>query len=57
MFFKTLFFLHLIGLTSDGVVALKTGRREVPGLNPGRAYRPNRSEFSMVLSETRVNMG
>ena len=45
------------GLTSGGVVALRTGRREVPGLNPGRACRPSRSEFSMVFSETCVNKG
>ena len=43
--------------TIDGVVTLKTGRREVPGSNPGRAYRSSRSEFSVVFSETRVNMG
>ena len=43
------------GPTSGGVVALKTSRREVPGSNPGRAYRPRRSEFSVVFCETRVN--
>ena len=36
---------------------LKTGRREVPGSNPGRSCRPSRSEFSMVFSETCVNTG
>ena len=41
--------------TSGGVVALTTGRREVPGSNPGRACLPSRSEFSVVFSETRVN--
>ena len=50
-------FLHSIGPTSGGVVMLKTGRRELPGSNPGHACRPNRSEFSMVFSETRVNTG
>ena len=32
--------------TSGRVVALKTGRREVPGSNSGRGCRPSRSEFS-----------
>ena len=36
---------------------LKAGRREVPGSNPNRACRPSRSDFSVVFSETRVNMG
>ena len=36
---------------------LKTGRREVPDSNPGRACRPSPSEFSVVFSETRVNAG
>ena len=49
------FFLH--GPTCGGVVTLKTGRREVPGSNPGRACQPNFSEFSEVFSETRVNTG
>ena len=44
-------------LTSGGVVALKTGRREVPGSNPGRACRPSRSEFSVIFSENRLNTG
>ena len=35
--------------------AQKTGRREVPSSNPGRACRPTRSEFSVVFSENRVN--
>ena len=43
--------------TSGEAVTLKTGRREVPGSNPGRACRPSRSEFSVVFSETRVNTG
>ena len=43
--------------TSGGVVTLKTGRREVPCSNAGRACRPSRSEFSVVFSETRVNTG
>ena len=43
--------------TSGGVVALKTGRREVQSSNPGRACRRSRSEFSVVFSETRVNTG
>ena len=37
--------------------ALKIGRREVPGSILGRACRSSRSEFSVVFSETRVNMG
>ena len=45
------------GPTSGRVVTLETGRREVPGSNPGRACRPSRSEFSVVFSETRVNTG
>ena len=47
----------LNGPTSGTAVTLKTGRREVPGSNPGRACRPSRSEFSVVFSETRVNTG
>ena len=43
--------------TSGGVVKLKTGRRKVPGSNSGRAWRPSRSEFSVVFSDTGVNMG
>ena len=43
--------------TSGTVGTLETGRREVPGSNPGRAFRPSRSEFSVVFSETRVNKG
>ena len=43
--------------TSGRVVTLETGRREVPGSNPGRACRPSRSEFSVFFSETRVDMG
>ena len=39
------------------MVALKTDRRKVTGLNPGRACQPSRSEFSVVFSETRVNTG
>ena len=35
--------------------ALKTGGLEMPGSTPGRAYRPSRLEFSVNLSETRVN--
>ena len=50
------FHYHLLfSSTSGGVVALKTGRREVPGSIPGRACRPSRSEFSVVFSKTRVN--
>ena len=30
-------------------------RQEMPGSNPGRSYRPSRSEFSVVLSETCLN--
>ena len=52
-----LFFLVFLGPTSGKTVTLKTGRREVPGSNPGRVCRPSRSEFSVVFSETRVNTG
>ena len=45
------------GPTSGGVVALKTGRREMSGSNPGLAYRASRSEFSVVFFETLVNTG
>ena len=38
------------GPTSSRVVTLETGRREVPGSNPGRACRLSRSEFSMKLA-------
>ena len=34
-----------------------TGRREFPGLILGRVCRHSLSEFSVVLSETRVNTG
>ena len=47
----------LVGPTSGRVVMVKTERREVPGSNLGRACRPSHSEFSVVLSETRVNKG
>ena len=43
--------------TSVGMVALKTGRREVPGSNLDRTCRPSSSEFSLVFSETRLNTG
>ena len=43
--------------TSGGVVGLKTGRWQVPGSNPGRPYRPSRSEFSVVFSETCLMQG
>ena len=43
--------------TSGTAVTFKTGRREVPGSNPGRACRPSRSEFSVVFSEIRINTG
>ena len=35
-----------MGLTSNGVLTLKTRRQEVPVSNPGHACRPSRSEFS-----------
>ena len=50
-------FLIFYGPTSGGLVALKTGRREMPGSNPDRACRPSCSEFSVVFSETRINAG
>ena len=50
-------FLIILGPTSGGVVALKTGRRESPGSNPVRDCQPSRAEFSVVFSETRVNTG
>ena len=50
-----IFCLLFQGPTSGGVVTLKTGRRQVPGSNPGRACRPSHSEFSLVFSETRLN--
>ena len=37
--------------------ALKTGRREEPGPISGHASRPNRSEISVIFSETRINKG
>ena len=43
--------------TSGGVVELKSSRREVPGSNPGRAYRPSHLVFSVVFFETRINRG
>ena len=36
---------------------IKTGRWEVPGSIVGRACRASLSEFSVVFSETRLNMG
>ena len=38
-------------------IALKAGRQEVPGSIPGRACQPSHSEFYVVFSETRTNMG
>ena len=43
--------------TSGGMVTLKTGRRQVPGSDPGRACRLSRSEFSVAFSENYVNTG
>ena len=43
--------------TSGAGEALKTGRQEIPGSNPGHACRPSLSEFSVFFSETRVNTG
>ena len=43
--------------TSGGVVTLKTGRPEVAGSKPSRAYRPSCSEFSVVSSKTCVSTG
>ena len=37
--------------------SLKNGRREVPGPIPDRACQPRRPEFSLIFSETHVNMG
>ena len=36
---------------------LKTGRQEVPVSIQGQAYWPCRAEFSVVFSETHINMG
>ena len=47
----------LLRPTSGSAATFKTGRREVPGSKPGRACQPSRSEFSVVFSETRLNMG
>ena len=44
-----------VGPIIGTAVTLKTARRKVPVSNPGRACRLNRSEFSVVFSETRVN--
>ena len=54
---KTSVFPTVSSPTSGTAVTLKTGRRDVPGSNPGRACRPNRLEFSAVFYETRVNTG
>ena len=35
----------------------QTDRREVPGSNPGHTCRPSRSEFSVVFSDIRVDIG
>ena len=48
---------YISGPIRSGVVTLKSGRREVPGSNTGRACRPSRSEFSVAFSESRVNTG
>ena len=44
-------YFNLRHLWRSGSV-LKAGRREVPSSISGRACRPNRSEFSVVFSET-----
>ena len=54
---SALFFQVHNGPISGGAVTLKTGTREMPGPNPGRACQPSRSEFSVVFSETCVNKG
>ena len=38
-------------------VALKAGRRKVPGSTPGCACQPSRTEFSVVITETGLNTG
>ena len=47
-------FVHYHWLTAS---ALKTGGQKVPGLVPGRVCLPSLSDFTVVFSETRVNMG
>ena len=49
--------IYISYFLSSTVVTLKTGRRELQSLNPGRACRPGRSEFFVVFPETRVNTG
>ena len=36
--------------------AVKSGGQEVPSSFPGSAYRPSRSEFSIVFSANRINL-
>ena len=56
MFLEIHFHVALLYTFICLAVTLKTGRREVPGSNPSRVCRPNRSEFFVVFSEIRVNM-
>ena len=35
----------------------QTGRQEMTGSDPDRAFRPSRSEFSMIFSEAGINIG
>ena len=39
------------------LVSPRIGRGKVKGSILGRTYRPNRSEFSVVFSDTRVKTG
>ena len=55
---EILHFVYLLYIPTSGIaITLKTGRREVPGANPGRACRPSRSVFFGVFSETSVKTG
>ena len=50
--------LSVLGSTrGSAVLRFETGRWEVSGSHPGSAYRPSRSEFSVVFFETRLNTG
>ena len=71
--FKTYYYVRLISVDKPNLTStfisftllhqwrsdsvLKTGKWEMTGFIPSRAFRSSRSEFSVVFSETRVKTG
>ena len=52
-----MFFMHTTSLNKDSpFCAFETDRREMLSSIPGHVCRPSRSEFTLVFSESRINM-